>query len=82
MANFVLVEDSFGDVIDVNVYCSDACAQTDAGYDGWYGCQQVEFGQFCHREGCHERVLGFADDPDEVARWTEFSNQAVVWIKN
>ena len=47
MANLVLVEDGTGELVDVNVYCSDYCAQTDPLYAGWYGCADVEFDTAC-----------------------------------
>lgn len=58
MAHFVLLEDAKGELEDVEVYCSDNCAQTSPKYAGWYGCMEVEFDTQCSREGCETLVHG------------------------
>jgi hypothetical protein len=42
VAHFVLIEDAKGELNDIEVYCSDNCAQTSPSYAGWYGCMEVE----------------------------------------
>jgi hypothetical protein len=58
MAHYVLVEDSQGELIDLEVYCSDSCAQTSPAYAGWYGAQEVEFNTLCAGEFCETVILG------------------------
>lgn len=56
MAHFVIVEDSQGELIDLEVHCSDYCAKTSTSYAGWYGAQEVEFDTNC--TNCGEVVKG------------------------
>lgn len=56
MANLVFIEDTYGELLDVEVYCSDYCAQTSADYAGWHGCNEISFSQPC--EHCGELVEG------------------------
>lgn len=56
MAHFVLIEDTRGELIDVEVYCSDFCAQHSTFYAGWYGAQEVEFDAKCQL--CKSEILG------------------------
>lgn len=56
MAHFVIVEDTNGELTDLEVYCSDLCAQYSPNYDGWYGAQEVEFDTDCKR--CGKTVIG------------------------
>lgn len=58
MAHFVLVEDSQGELIDLEVFCSDFCAQTSPAYAGWYGAQEIEFDTVCAREFCETVIAG------------------------
>lgn len=51
MAHFVLIEDTQGELIDLETYCSDFCAQSSPAYAGWYGAQEVEFNTECARCG-------------------------------
>jgi len=56
MAHFVVIEDKQGELVDVEVYCSDYCAQTSPAYAGWYGCMEVEFDTPC--VACGKTVAG------------------------
>lgn len=56
MAHFVTIEDSRGDLIDLEVYCSDFCAKTSPHYAGWYGAMEVEFDTTCAR--CEANIKG------------------------
>ena len=56
MAHFVLIEDAQGELVDVEVYCSDFCARQSSCYAGWYGAQEVEFDTKCTL--CGEVVKG------------------------
>jgi len=56
MAHFVLIDDTYGDVIDLRTYCSDFCARTDAAYAGWHGCNEVEFDTPC--DACGDLIKG------------------------
>lgn len=58
MAHFVIVEDAQGELIDLEVYCSDFCAKTSNSYAGWYGAQEVEFDTVCAREYCESVIHG------------------------
>jgi hypothetical protein len=51
MANVVLIEDAQGELIDLEVYCSDDCAKTSPAYRGWFGCVSVEQDTECLRCG-------------------------------
>ena len=41
MAHITLIEDERGELVDINYFCSDWCAQSDPHYAGWYGCVEV-----------------------------------------
>jgi len=56
MTHFVLVDDAYGELIDVRTYCSDFCAQGDNAYAGWNGANEVEFDTTC--DGCGSEVKG------------------------
>lgn len=56
MAHFVVIEDTQGELVDLEVYCSDNCAQTSPAYAGWHGCMEVEFNTQC--VGCKNTVKG------------------------
>lgn len=68
MAHFHEIEDKKGDVIDRKVYCSDRCNIWDNpdNYQGWNGCNEIDFGQTCDREGCYVPIAGIEDEPKEV----------------
>lgn len=49
------------DVIDVNYYCSNTCAQTDSHYAGWNGCAEIhDAPQVC--KACQVRLEWFRYD--------------------
>lgn len=41
MAHLVFVEDAQGDLLDLEVYCTDSCAKTSPLYAGWNGAQEI-----------------------------------------
>ncbi len=45
--HLVFIEDSKGDVIDHEVYCSDSCAKTSELYNGWNGCNEINVSEPC-----------------------------------
>ena len=51
MANITLIEDSSGDLVDLEYYCSDTCARTSEHYDGWYGCVELYQQEWCQHCG-------------------------------
>jgi hypothetical protein len=55
----VLVEDAQGDLVDIHYYCSDWCARTDPLYNGWNGCNEIEFGEKC--QNCGADIAGTQD---------------------
>lgn len=58
MAHVVLVEDSVtGDLVDLLVYCSDSCAQTNTSYAGWYGCYENTTEPFCQNDNCRGELV-------------------------
>jgi hypothetical protein len=58
MAHFVVIEDTQGELVDLEVYCSDNCAQSSSSYAGWYGCMEVEFDTQCSRLDCENTLAG------------------------
>lgn len=56
MAHFVLIDDAYGELLDVRTYCSDFCAQSDNAYVGWNGANEVEFDTYC--DECGDRISG------------------------
>jgi hypothetical protein len=58
MAHFVLVDDAYGELIDVRTYCSDHCARADNAYAGWNGSNEVEFDTNC--DECHGVIEGYS----------------------
>ena len=68
MAHAVLINDVHGDVVEAVFYCSDHHAKTHAGYAGWYGSVELDFGQGCSLEGCTEVLHGietcYCKNPD------------------
>ena len=63
MAHFVIIEDRKGELADLEVYCSDFCAQYSQYYNGWYGAQEVEFDTPCHQ--CGQTVIGATISEDQ-----------------
>lgn len=47
MAHLILIEEPSGDLIDIEVYCSDYCAETSTSYNGWNGAHEIEFDTKC-----------------------------------
>ena len=47
MANITLIEDSNGDLIDLEYFCSDSCAKFSDYYAGWYGCFELHYPETC-----------------------------------
>jgi hypothetical protein len=58
MANAVLIEDTKGDLVEAEYFCSDFHAKSHSSYAGWYGCVELDFGQVCSAEGCSEQLHG------------------------
>lgn len=56
MASLVFIEDTNGDTIEANIYCSNACASTDKLYAGFNGCHELEYNEVCRN--CNEIILG------------------------
>jgi hypothetical protein len=46
--HLVAIVDDAGDIVDAYTYCSDYCAQTNAAYDGWNGCYDIDGPAVCH----------------------------------
>ena len=65
MAHFVLIEDERGELIDIDVACSDYCASQREGYAGWNGCHEIEFDTACVE--CGTFVEGYFGAYDEFA---------------
>lgn len=51
MANINIIEDSAGDLIDLEYFCSDSCAKVSDNYNGWYGCQELYTPEVCQTCG-------------------------------
>lgn len=47
MANVNLIEDSRGDLIELEYFCSDGCAKVSDNYRGWYGCVELYTAEVC-----------------------------------
>ena len=60
MANIVPIEDEEGEMVDIEVYCSDFCAQSSKHYRGWYGCAEISTSQPC--ECCEAHVHGLDEE--------------------
>lgn len=41
MAHLNTIEDSTGDLIDLEYFCSDYCAKFSDNYNGWYGAMEI-----------------------------------------
>ena len=44
-------------MVDIEVYCSDFCAQSSDHYAGWYGCAEISVSQPCESCGTHVQGL-------------------------
>ena len=51
MAHVTMIEDSAGDLIDLEYYCSDNCAKTSEHYAGWYGAVEIYTPETCNSCG-------------------------------
>jgi hypothetical protein len=62
-----MIEDSKGDIIDAEYFCSDFCHQDAAGdsYQGWYGCVEISTTQTCENPGCEEILNGIEDEDED-----------------
>ena len=61
MAHIVPIEDSSGDMVDYEVYCSDFCSRTTSdNYSGWYGLVEISTSQPC--ESCGNMVQGLDEE--------------------
>lgn len=47
MANINIVEDSNGDTLDYEYFCSDYCARQSENYAGWHGCNELYQPEVC-----------------------------------
>jgi hypothetical protein len=54
MAHFVFIDDAYGDLIDLRIYCSDFCAQSDNAYAGWNGANELDHESYC--ESCNKVI--------------------------
>ena len=70
MAHMHLIEDSHGDVIDAEYYCSDSCHREAVGneYRGWFGCVELSYSQICENDVCNEILHGVEDDDIQEAQ--------------
>lgn len=59
MANINLIEDSNGDVIDYEYFCSDSHAKDSEHYNGWYGCVELYSPETCKTCGT---MLAYVED--------------------
>ena len=64
MAHMKMIEDSTGDIIDAEYFCSDFCHRESAGeaYQGWYGCVEVSTTRTCDNPGCKNIINGVEDE--------------------
>ena len=69
MAHIHIIKDKEGNTIDNKVYCSNVCNWEDnqQNYQGWNGCNEIDFGQTCDREGCYVPIAGIEDELKEEA---------------
>ena len=58
MAHLHFIEDTQGDVVDHQAFCSDYCnrEKTGSDYQGWNGCNEISTTQPC--ENCGATVNG------------------------
>jgi hypothetical protein len=54
MSHAVFIDDAHGDLIDLRIYCSDFCAQSDDNYAGWNGCLEFDYPTQC--EACSAAI--------------------------
>ena len=47
MANINLKEDKDGDLLEIEYFCSDYCADQSPNYSGWYGCIEIYTPEIC-----------------------------------
>jgi hypothetical protein len=55
MAHFIDLEDTQGDIIDREYYCSNSCAETSPNYKGWNGCHELDTPEVC--QNCEGEVI-------------------------
>ena len=60
MANVNLIEDSTGDLIDLEYFCSDSCARFSDNYRGWYGAYELYTAEFC--QTCNTELNYYGGD--------------------
>lgn len=76
MAHAVIIENADGEVVDVNYYCSDYCAQDDKHYAGWNGCHEIhDSPKWCASVSCEEPLGFYSGDQwirsEDQNRWLE-----------
>jgi hypothetical protein len=59
MANINTIEDSLGELVDYEYFCSDFCAKSSEHYAGWYGCVELYTQESCQNCG---KTLNFVED--------------------
>ena len=65
MVHIEFINDSSGDIIDVNYYCCDSCNRAGAkNYGGWNGCHEILSPETCMNCGVD---LPFCSEEDESA---------------
>lgn len=47
MANINLKADVDGDLLEIEYFCSDYCADQSPNYSGWYGCIEIYQPEIC-----------------------------------
>lgn len=60
MANVNLIEDSSGDLIELEYFCSDSCAKFSDNYAGWYGCVEIYTAEVC--QTCETELYYYKED--------------------
>jgi hypothetical protein len=65
MANLHFIEDNYGDIVDVIVFCSDYCHReysftNSLDYGGWNGCNEISFSEPCAE--CGDMVSGLDEE--------------------
>lgn len=60
MANINIIEDTKGELIDLEYFCSDRCAKGSPNYNGWYGCVEIYTPEYC--QNCETMLTYVKDD--------------------
>jgi hypothetical protein len=60
MAHLNTIEDETGDLIDLEYFCGDYCAQFSDNYKGWYGCIEIYTPENC--QTCNTGLTYVSED--------------------